>query len=286
MTLVVLGARAAAPPAAGDICLGVAGHKLVVATDADGRWRFTRVGDLGGATDLIPLGSLDGIPVWTTAISSTVDAPPTAISSTVDVPHEMHGWASMAARLPQPLAALAGRALQVMTWRRTHRFCGSCAAELADVDGEHARRCPSCDLFVPMRLSPAVLVLVRRAGTGELLLVRHTYGAIGIWALVAGFVEAGESLEETVAREVAEEVGLRVAEVRYFGSQPWALSGPGILLTGFTALCADRAEPVVDGRELAEAGWFDPGALPTPLPPAYSLSRWLIDAHSAAGSPG
>ncbi len=268
MTLVVLAAQAAAPPAAGDLCLAVSGHQLVVAAGTDGQWRFARVGDLGGTSDLVPLGSLDGVPVWGATLSSTVEAP-----------HELHGWASMAARLPEPLAALAGRALQVMTWRRTNRFCGSCAAELADVTGEHARRCPACELFVPMRLSPAVLVLVRRAGTGEVLLVRHTYGATGIWALVAGFVEAGESLEETVVREVAEEVGLRVENVRYFGSQPWALSGPGVLLTGFTAVCPDGAEPVIDGRELAEAAWFPPDALPDPLPPTYSLSRWLIDAR-------
>lgn len=270
MTVVVLAARAADPPAAGDICLGVAGHQVLVAAGADGQWRFARVGDLGGTADLVPLGSLDGTPVWAATVSSTVDGP-----------HELHGWAWLAARLPRPLAALAGRALQVMVWRRTNRFCGSCATELSEVDGEHARRCSACGLFVPMRLSPAVLVMLRRASSGELLLVRHTYGPTGIWALVAGFVEAGETLEETVTREVAEEVGLPVSDVRYFGSQPWALSGPGILLTGFTGVCPQGAEPVVDGQELAEAAWFAPGALPSPLPPAYSLSRWLIDAAVA-----
>lgn len=273
MTEVEIAARCTDPPAPGDLCLAVSGRKLVVAADADGRWRFARVGDLGGTTDLVPLGRLDGVPVWAGTAPSTVDTP-----------YQVHGWTSVAARLAEPLAALAGRALQVVTWRRTHRFCGSCTAELADVDGEHARRCPSCQLFVPMQLSPAVLALVRRP-SGELLLIRHTYGPTAMWALVAGFVEAGESLEQAVHREVSEEVGLRVADVAYFGSQPWAMSGPGVLLAGFTAVCADPdAEPVADGREIAEAVWFPADALPEPLPPTYSISRWLIDAH-AAGSP-
>jgi NAD+ diphosphatase len=264
---VVLTARAARPPAPEDVCLAVTGRKLVVATAIEGGWRFARVGDLSGTEDLVPLGTLDGVPVWGAAAPSTVNSP-----------HELHGWPTVAAAVAEPLAALAGRALQVMTWRRTHRFCGACAAELADVDGEHARRCASCGLFVPMQLSPAVLVLVRRS-TGEVLLVRHTYGPTAIWALVAGFVEAGESLEQAVHREVAEEVALAVDAVTYFGSQPWAMSGPGVVLAGFTAICPDdAAEPVVDGRELAEARWYPPAQLPEALPPTYSLSRWLIDS--------
>jgi NAD+ diphosphatase len=231
-----------------------------------------RVGDLAGTTDLVPLGTLDGVTVWAGTAGSTLDSP-----------HEVHGWPSIAARLAEPLAALAGRALQVVTWRRTHRFCGACAAALEDVDGEHARRCPACGLFVPMQLSPAVLVLLRRH-SGELLLVRHTYGPTAVWALVAGFVEAGESLEGAVHREVGEEVGLAVADLAYFGSQPWAMSGPGVLLAAFTAVCPDpAAEPVVDGREIAEAAWFPPDALPDPLPPAFSLSRWLIDSGARPG---
>lgn len=266
---IVLTALATGPPAPDDVCLAVAGRKLVVAAVDGGGWRFVRVGELSGTQDLVPLGTLDGVPVWGGTAPSTVEAP-----------HELHGWPTVAATLTEPLAALAGRALQVMTWRRTHRYCGSCAAELTDVDGEHARRCPACELFVPMQLSPAVLVLVRRP-PGEILLVRHTYGP-PIWALVAGFVEAGESLEGAVHREVREEVGLAVRDVAYFGSQPWAMSGPGVVLAGFTAVCADpHTEPVVDGKELAQAGWYPADALPEPLPPAFSLSRWLIDAGAA-----
>ncbi|HET8684058.1 MAG TPA: NAD(+) diphosphatase [Micromonosporaceae bacterium] len=270
---VVLAATAAAPPAPDDVCLAVTGRRVVVSAGPDGGWRFPRIGECPGATEPVPVGTLDGVPVWACVAASTVDNPLQA-----------RGWPSVAAHVAGPLAALAGRALQVVTWRRTHRFCGSCRAELADVAGEHARRCPACELFVPMQLSPAVLVLVRR-GAGEVLLVRHTYGPKELWALVAGFVESGESLEQAVSREVAEEVCLTVTGTAYFGSQPWALSGPGVLLVGFTAACADpAAEPVVDGRELAEAAWFRVDDLPEPLPPAYSMSRWMID-DAAAGRP-
>jgi NAD+ diphosphatase len=273
---VSLGASATGPPRPDDICLAVVGRKLVVAVGDDGAWRFPLVREVSGTADAVPLGTFDGVPVWGATAPSTVDPP-----------YELHGWPSIAARLAEPHAALAGRALQVMTWRRTHRYCGACAAELAEVPGEHARRCPGCELFVPMQLSPAVLTLIRR-GTDEILLVRHTYGPTAVWALVAGFVEAGESLEEAVHREVAEEVGLTVTDLAYFASQPWAMSGPGVLLAGFTATCPDpRAEPTVDGREVAEAAWFRVDALPNAIPPPYSLSRWLIDAdqrtHVARG---
>ena len=117
---------------------------------------------------------------------------------------------------------------------------------------------------------------------GELLLVRHAQGPTQLWALVAGFVEAGESLEAAVHREVAEEVGLTLRRPAYVDSQPWALTGPGTLLAGFTAEVTDpAAEPVADGTELTEARWFPVDALPAELPPAYSLSRWLIDAVAA-----
>ncbi|MEU4778862.1 NAD(+) diphosphatase [Micromonospora sp. NPDC023633] len=262
----VPGADRSAAPAPTDLAVPVAGRKLLTTPDGG----FPRVGDLPDYTAWVPLGTLDGVPAWAADLDGAEDRPG-------------RGWASLAAELPGPLAALAGRALTVVTWRRTHRWCGACRAELADVPGESARRCPGCDLYVPIRLSPAVLVAITRPGPAdrpaELLLVRHAYGPTGMWALVAGFVEAGETLEAAAHREVGEEVGLALDRLTYFGSQPWAMSGPGVLLTGFTATAADAgAEPVVDGRELTEARWFPLDGLPAELPPAYSISRWLIDA--------
>ncbi|MEW1584535.1 NAD(+) diphosphatase [Micromonospora vinacea] len=260
-------------PDPGDLALPVTGAKLL--TGADGQ--LLRVADLPADTDWVPLGTLDGVPAWGTDLTTAVDG----------LPGRARGWASLAAEVPEPHATLAGRALAVLTWRRTHRWCGACRAELTDQPGETARRCPDCGLYVPMQLSAAVLVAITRPGppghADELLLVRHATGPTGLWALVAGFVEAGETLEAAVHREVGEEVGLPVERLAYFGSQPWAISGPGVLLAGFTARAADpRAEPVVDGRELTSARWFGLDALPAQLPPAYSISRWLIDATVTA----
>ncbi|MEU8208479.1 NUDIX domain-containing protein [Micromonospora sp. NPDC049044] len=267
------GADRSRPPAAGDLALPVTGAK-VLTSSAGG---LLRVADLPADTDWVPLGTLDGTPAWATDVS-TAD----------ELPGQARGWAALAGEVPEPHATLAGRALAVVTWRRTHRWCGACRAELADVPGESSRRCPDCGLYVPMQLSAAVLVAITRPGPAgqpdELLLVRHATGPTGLWALVAGFVEAGEALEAAAHREVREEVGLSLDPPTYFGSQPWALSGPGVLLAGFTATAADpHAEPVVDGRELTEARWFGLDALPAELPPAYSISRWLIDATVTAG---
>ncbi|MEU4639055.1 NUDIX domain-containing protein [Micromonospora sp. NPDC023814] len=274
----VPGADRSVAPAPTDLALPVAGRKLLTAADG----AVLRVADLPADTAWVPLGTLDGVPAWA-AEATGQEEPPGATG----LPARWRGWASLAAEVPEPLATLAGRALTVVDWRRTHRWCGACRAELADVPGESARRCPDCDLYVPMRLSAAVLVAITRPGPAgrpdELLLVRHASGPTGLWALVAGFVEAGETLEAAAHREVGEEVGLELAELVYFGSQPWALSGPSVLLAGFTATAADpTAEPVVDGRELTQARWFPLDRLPAELPPAYSISRWLIDATATA----
>ncbi|MFC0028901.1 NAD(+) diphosphatase [Micromonospora chaiyaphumensis] len=262
------------PPHPDDLALPVAGRRLL--TDLDGR--FPRIAELPAGLDWVPVGTLDGVPAWA---AETAD--PEAL------PGRWRGWRGLAAELPAAPADLAGRALAVITWRRTHRWCGACRTELADVPGETARRCPACGLTVFLPLSVAVLVAITRPGPAggpeELLLVRHAYGPTGLWALVAGFVEAGESLEAAAHREVAEEVRLTIARPTYVDSQPWAMSGPGTLLAGFTATVSDpAAEPVVDPRELTEARWFPVDALPAELPPAYSLSRWLVDAVAARGS--
>ncbi|MFJ8577008.1 NAD(+) diphosphatase [Micromonospora sp. NPDC093277] len=263
----VPGSDRSRPPAPDDLAVPVAGRRLLTSPDG---W-FHRIGELPAGLDWVPLGTLDGTPAWA--------AEPTDAEA---LPGRWRSWRGVAAELPEPLANLAGRALAVVTWRRTHRWCGACRSELADVPGETGRRCPDCGLTVFVPLSVAVLVAITRPGRAggpdELLLVRHAYGPTELWALVAGFVEAGESLEATAHREVGEEVGLAIGRPAYVDSQPWAISGPGTLLAGFTATVSDPdAEPVVDAREITEARWFPVDALPAELPPAYSLSRWLID---------
>src|SRR5581483_1123158 len=137
---------------------------------------------------------------------------------------------------------------------------------------ELARRCPRCGLTTFPRISPAVIVLVRR---GErVLLGRGSHLPPGLFSTLAGFVEPGETLEEAVRREIREEAGIEVDDVRYFGSQPWPF--PDSLMIGFFAEHAG-GEIVVDSNELAEARWFALDELP-PVPPPFSIARALVDA--------
>lgn len=173
---------------------------------------------------------------------------------------------------------LAGRAVQLVAWDRTHRFCGRCAAPTERVSGERARRCPECSLLAYPRLVPAVIVLVER--DGEALLARGRQFPVPMYSCIAGFVEPGETLEQAVAREVAEEVGVAVADITYSASQPWPF--PHSLMVGFTARWAG-GDIEIDETEIVDAGWYRPEALPM-IPPGMSIARTLIDAWVARTS--
>ncbi len=126
---------------------------------------------------------------------------------------------------------VAGRAVQIVEWDETHRFCGRCGGPTERVPGERARLCTTCGHSAYPRIAPAVIVRVTRGDA--LLLARGRRWTEPIYSLVAGFVDPGESLEETVAREVREEVGIEVGDIRYFASQPWPF--PHSLMLGFEA---------------------------------------------------
>lgn len=168
--------------------------------------------------------------------------------------------------------AAAGRAVQLVAWARNHRFCGHCGTPTEDSDHERARRCPSCGLLAFPRLAPAVIVLVER-GDGQALLARNARWPTDMYSCLAGFVEPGESVEDALRREVFEEVGVRVGEVRYFSSQPWPF--PHSLMLGFHADYAD-GEIACDGEEIADASWFASDRLPS-VPGPVSIARELID---------
>jgi NAD+ diphosphatase len=168
--------------------------------------------------------------------------------------------------------AAAGRAVQLVEWARTHRFCGRCGASTHEVPGLRAKRCPRCGLEAFPRLSPAVICLVERED-GTALLARGPQFAARSYSCLAGFVEPGESLEEAVTREVREEVAIEVTAIRYFASQPWPF--PHSLMIGFNAHWLS-GEIEVDGTEITEAAWFSARKLPG-LPPAISIARSLID---------
>lgn len=173
--------------------------------------------------------------------------------------------------LSPELGRLVLRALHVVEWGRTHLFCGRCGAENDDVPDELTRRCPRCGHTTFPRISPAVIVRVAR--DSRILLSRSAHFPPGGYSVLAGFVEPGESLEETVSREVAEEVGIRLRNILYFGSQPWPF--PDSLMLGFTAThAAGELDP--DRTEIEDVRWFGLGELPA-VPPAFSIARTLID---------
>ncbi len=166
---------------------------------------------------------------------------------------------------------VAGRALGLTAWDRDHRFCGRCGAPTERSASDRVRTCTQCGHGAYPRLSPAVIMLVEREGRA--LLARNARFTLPFFSTLAGFVEVGETLEHAVAREVHEEAGVEITDIRYFGSQPWPFTGS--LMIGFTARWAS-GEINADPTELADAGWFEPHALPT-VPPKLSIARELID---------
>lgn len=166
---------------------------------------------------------------------------------------------------------LAGRAEQILHWDLTTRFCGRCGHATIDKTDERAKICPQCGTINYPRLSPAVITAIIR--DKKILLAHSVRFKNNMYGLIAGFVEPGETLEECVQREIMEEVGIRVKNIRYFTSQPWPY--PDSLMVGFVADYAD-GEIKVDGVEISDAGWFGNGNYPA-LPSKPSIARKLID---------
>lgn len=177
---------------------------------------------------------------------------------------------------------LAGRAIQVVDWDRTHQYCGRCGGPMEAMLSERAKKCPRCGLINYPRLSPAIIIAVTRptAEGKRLLMARNHRFPSGRYSIIAGFVEPGETLEECAEREVMEEVGIAISNVRYVASQPWPF--PNSLMLGFTAEYAG-GEFVFQESEIAEAGWFAADVMPD-LPPRMSISRRLIDQFIAENS--
>ena len=167
---------------------------------------------------------------------------------------------------------LLSSALQVLKWLRDHRFCGRCGKRMKRLEHEFAMHCTGCQHRSYPRISPCIITLITRGR--EMLLARSPRFGPGMYSTLAGFIEAGESAEEAVRREVHEEVGVEVENVRYFGSQPWPF--PHSLMVGFNADYAG-GELKIQESEIVEAGWYTHEALP-PVPTGrMSIAGWLIE---------
>ncbi|MHB9291561.1 NAD+ diphosphatase [Hollandina sp. SP2] len=164
------------------------------------------------------------------------------------------------------------RAYHIIQWRRESRFCGSCGSPNRDAPQELARLCPACGRIEYPRIAPAIIVIIIN-DQGQALLAHNKQFLPGMYSLIAGFNEAGETLESTLAREIREEVGLTVRDIRYVTSQPWPF--PYSLMVGFRARYAGGTIQV-DGVEIEDARWFDRDHMPD-LPGLGSVSRYLIN---------
>lgn len=220
-----------------------------------------------GAPRLL-LGTLDGAACF--AVDLDGDGVPDVVTG--DLQDLLVPLRSLHGRVDDTRWTLAGRAVQLVDWDRNHRHCGRCATPTDTAPHERARRCPACGLMAFPRLAPAVIALVER-DDGAALLARGRNFPMPMYSCLAGFVEPGETLEEAVAREVLEEVGVAVSDVRYVASQPWPF--PHSLMIGFDATWAG-GDIVIDEGEIVDAGWFTPEDLPL-IPPQMSIARLLID---------
>jgi NAD+ diphosphatase len=174
-------------------------------------------------------------------------------------------------QVDEDLFQVAGRAVQIVEWERINQFCSRCGHRMGNRQTERAKECPQCGLLKFPRLSPAIIVLVEHGH--QLLLARARHFPPGLHSVIAGFVEPGETLEAAVVREVREEVGLTIKDIRYFGSQPWPF--PDSLMIGFIATY-ESGEICLDDPEIEDAGWFTADNLPS-IPGKISIARKLID---------
>ena len=208
------------------------------------------------------LGTLDGHPSFAAAVADKEGIPEGL---------ELKDLRTLFSHLGEVSFAVAERAVHLTHWDKTSQYCGQCGHSLKFRESERAKECPQCGRLDFPRLSPAVIVAVEHEG--KLLLGRAARFVEPFYSVLAGFVEPGESLEEAVHREIKEEVGISVKDVRYFGSQPWPF--PDSLMVGFTAAYAG-GELRIDGQEIIDAGWFDAENLPR-IPGTISIARRLID---------
>jgi NAD+ diphosphatase len=266
-----LGARRADPQSR---VLLMAGLEILVTATDQPRMEITSVERLGVPLpeDALFLGEENGAALFAADLGRAA-----ALSGRFAEVRAVGAW------LPAKEAGWCAYARGLAFWHSRHRYCGVCGGPTVSAQGGHIRRCQICDAQHFPRSDPAVIVLVthRHPEHGErCLLGRSTRFPAGLYSTLAGFVEPGESLEETVCREVYEEAGVEVVDMQYRSSQPWPF--PASLMLGFRAM-AQSDELRIDPEELVDAGWYtrgqliDPDRRPIQLPNRDSIARHLIE---------
>jgi len=244
------------------------GHDLVVREPGDGS--FVEVPILRNLSELgldpvrtQVLGHFDGRPVCSAEIAPAAELPPGYVA---------YSLRRLFGRMDQAFFDVAGTAYQVQYWDKSHLLCSACGGELEYRAGSRCKQCPTCKTEYFPKVSPAMIVLVEDGDT--ILMGRHPRLPPGMYALIAGFLEPGETLEACVAREVREETGIEVDDIRYFASQPWPFPHQ-IMIAFFARKCGGELR--VDREELEDARFFHRNDLPM-LPPPVSIARKIIDA--------
>jgi NAD+ diphosphatase len=264
-----IGPPVAAPPGPTSRWFVVRGHDVLVSEDdrpgSDVLPMFEAIADL--VREPHHVGTRGGVDYWTCGIDAAVEAPDGLRFAGLRPLHPVLG---------EGLWVAAGRAVQLVAWSETHRFCGRCGEPTHPVPNERAMGCPKCGLHCYPRLSPAVIMIVHRGD--EMLLAQGARFGMPMYSALAGFVEPGESLEAAVKREVREEVGLVVDDVTYFSSQPWPF--PNSLMVGFYAAHV-AGDIVIDPVEIVDAQWFRAEALPNVPSGGLSIAGQLIDGFRA-----
>lgn len=256
-----------AKPAAADLCLVINADRLLARADITEAVVLPNVATLDREIPVskppMHIGQLDGRPVWLYVIE--------AADSPAPAGWQWHDTRTLLTVLSPDQFHAISCARQLSWWRHRHQFCGVCGTPTVEVAEERARRCPKCSaLFFPV-VSSAIIVAVTRED--EILLAHNRNFRPGMYSVLAGFVDPGETLEQAVAREVREEVGVELTDIDYIASQPWPF--PNSLMLGFRARYV-RGEIAVDGKEIEHAGWYKRTALPE-IPRRGSVARSLID---------
>ena len=210
------------------------------------------------------LGKIEEIPIFVNEVDPESEEPEG---------YSFNNLWSFLGRIDETAFYLLGRAKQIVEWFQNHQFCGQCGKPTGGAEFDRSRKCHDCGNMYYPRLSPSIIVLVTKGE--QVLLAKNAQARGNFYSTLAGFIEPGESIEEAVHREVFEEVGLKIKNLKYFSSQSWPF--PNSLMLGFHAEY-DSGNITIQEEEIADAQWFHFDDMPN-KPAMVSISGWLIDAH-------